>query len=264
VRSLAVIGNLSRDVVAGGSPRVGGGTYYAARALRLTGIPARIATKCAAADRDLLRRLVLLGVPVSWHPASSTAEFSFSYDGDERRMSVDALGEPWAPREAADAVGDAVWVHVAPLSRSDFPAATLAALARGRRVSFDGQGLARAARTGPLALDADFDPDVLRHVRILKLATEEAAILGAQDEEGLRALGVPEIVLTRGSEGSFVWWRGRLERVPAQPVGRAADPTGAGDAFGVSYLAARALGYEPRGAARRASFVVSTLLARGP
>lgn len=262
MRPLAVIGNLTRDVVEGGPPRVGGGTYYAARALRLAGIEARIATKCAPADRELLRRLAALGLSVAWHPASSTAAFSFSYDGDARRMVVDELGEPWSAREAGQAAGDAVWVHVAPLTRADFPAATLAALARGRRVSFDGQGLVRVPRTGQLELDADFDAEVLRHVRILKLAEEEAAVIGVGDEDGLRALGVPEVVLTRGSQGSLVWWRGRLHELPAHPIGRVVDPTGAGDAFGVSYLAARALGYEPPGAARRASFVVSMMLSR--
>ena len=262
IKPLAVVGNLSRDVVAGGPPRVGGGAYYAAQALRLTGFPARIATKCAPADRGLVRQLAALGVPVSWHAAESTAAFAFSYDGEERRMTVEALGEPWAPQEAGEAVAGAAWVHAAALARSDFPAATLAVLARGRRLSFDGQGLVRVPRTGPLELDAGFDRDLLRHVRILKLAEEEADVLGATDEDGLRALGVPEIVVTRGERGSTVWWRGRFETVAAQPAGRAADPTGAGDAFAASYLAARALGYEPRGAARRASFVVSTLLSR--
>jgi sugar/nucleoside kinase (ribokinase family) len=260
VRPLAVIGNLARDVVDGGPPRVGGGPFYAAQALRLTGLSARIATKCAPADRDLVRRLAMLGVPVTWRPAGSTAAFALSYNGDERHMTVEELGEAWAPSEAHGAAEDAFWVHAAALARSDFPAATLAALARGRRVSFDGQGLTRVPRTGPLELDDDFDRDVLRHVRILKLAEEEAAVLGALDEDGLRALGVPEIVVTRGASGSLVWWRGRLEPVAAQPVARAPDPTGAGDAFAVAYLAARALGYEPRGAARRASFVVATLL----
>lgn len=200
---------------------------------------------------------------MAWHPAATTAAFSFSYDGDARQMLVDELGEAWSAREACDAVGNAVWVHVTPLLRSDFPAATLAALARGRRLSYDGQGLVRAPQTGPLELDGEFDPELLRHVRILKLAEEEAAVIGVHDEAGVRGLGVPEIVLTRGSRGSLVWWRDRFHEVPAQPVGRVTDPTGAGDAFGVSYLAARALGYDPPGAARRATFVVATMLSRG-
>jgi sugar/nucleoside kinase (ribokinase family) len=261
VRPLAVIGNLSRDVVDGGPPRVGGAPYYAARALRLIGGPARIVTKCAERDRALLRPLVAFGVPVTWHPAASTSAFSFAYDGDERSMSVEEIGEPWTPEEAR-AVRGAGWVHAAPLVRSDFPPETLAVLARGRTLSLDGQGLVRPARTGALVLDAEFDPAVLRHVRVLKLAEEEAAAVGALEEDGLRRLPVPEIVVTLGSRGSLVWARGRLEAVPAQLVPRASDPTGAGDAFAVSYLAARGRGYAPAAAARRASLIVAELLRR--
>jgi sugar/nucleoside kinase (ribokinase family) len=254
VRSLAVLGNLSRDVVDGGPPRAGGAPFYAAQALRATGSRAHIATKCAPADRPLVQRLVALGLPVTWHPAASTAAFTFTYEDGERRMAVDELGEPWTPTEARrDA--RAAWVHVAPLVRSDFPAETVAALARAARVSFDGQGLVRPARTGPLVLDDDFDPELLRHVRVLKLAEEEAEVVG-----DLAALGVPEVVVTLGARGSLVRWRGREERVAAQPPRRVRDPTGAGDAFAVVYLTARATGHAPPAAARRASQVVAGLL----
>ena len=110
------------------------------------------------------------------------------------------------------------WVHAGALARSDFPAETMAELARGRRVSLDGQGLVRPARTGPLELDADFDPEVLRHVTILKLAEEEAeALLGGEPtEDALRELGVPEVLVTFGSLGSLVLANGQLERVDAR------------------------------------------------
>ena len=47
---LAVIGHLSRDVVAGGAPRIGGAPWHAARALRALGADARIVAKCGEAD----------------------------------------------------------------------------------------------------------------------------------------------------------------------------------------------------------------------
>jgi sugar/nucleoside kinase (ribokinase family) len=97
-------------------------------------------------------------------------------------------------------------------------------------------------------------------VHVLKLAEEEAEAIGALEEDGLRRLAVPEIVVTLGSRGSLVWTRGRLESVPAQTVRRVADPTGAGDAFAVAYLAARGRGYAPVPAARRASLIVAALL----
>jgi sugar/nucleoside kinase (ribokinase family) len=177
-------------------------------------------------------------------------------------MEVEAIGDTWT---IADLHGleRADWVHVGALARSDFPAETLAALARDRRLSFDGQGLVRPARTGPLELDADYDPEVLRHVSILKLAEEEAqTIVGEPDEEALRSLGVPEVVVTLGSEGSLVLADGKLERVSARAVDGEIDPTGAGDAFAVVYLASRSTGHAPAAAARRATALVAGLLGR--
>ena len=262
MRPLAVVGNLSRDLVDGSPPRAGGAPFHAARALRVLGRPALVGAKCAHSDRDsLLTPLVRLGLPVLWRGGSSTAAFSFRYEGDRRVMVVEALGDPWGP---ADLYGleRADWVHVGALARSDFPAETLAELARDRRVSFDGQGLVRPERTGPLELDAAYDPEVLRHVSILKLAEEEArTLVGEPNESALRSLGVPEVVVTLGSEGSLVLADGKLEKVPAQAAGEV-DPTGAGDAFSAVYLASRSSGHAPAAAARRATALVAGLLAR--
>jgi sugar/nucleoside kinase (ribokinase family) len=227
------------------------------------GLPALVGAKCAEADRDsLLTPLVRLGLPVLWRGGSSTATFSFRYEGDRRVMDVEALGDSWTPADL-HGLERADWVHVGGLARSDFPAETLAALARERRLSFDGQGLVRPERTGPLELDGDYDPGVLRHVSILKLAEEEAqTLVGDPDEDALRSFGVPEVVVTFGSKGSLVLANGRLERVAAQPAGDEVDPTGAGDAFAAAYLASRSTGHAPVGAARRATALVAGLLER--
>jgi sugar/nucleoside kinase (ribokinase family) len=67
------------------------------------------------------------------------------------------------------------------------------------------------------------------------------------------------VVITLGPRGSLVYAAGRLEQVEARPVA-AADPTGAGDAFAVTYLASRADGHAPAASARRATALVATLL----
>jgi sugar/nucleoside kinase (ribokinase family) len=174
-------------------------------------------------------------------------------------MEVDAVGDAWKPDELAGALAGAAAVHVAPLLRSDFSAEALAVAARRRRVSLDGQGLTRTRRVGPLELDADFDRELLRHVSVLKLAEEEAVVLvGELSAPALADLGVPEIVVTLGTRGSLIYAKGRLERVEARPLGH--DPTGAGDAFAVTYLAARMDGHAPAAAGRRATSVVAALL----
>jgi sugar/nucleoside kinase (ribokinase family) len=252
VTPLAVVGNLSRDEIAGEQPRAGGGPYHCARALRL--VPERSMIVARAGDPSLFRPLVALGVPVTRVHGTATSGFAFHYEGDVRIMTVTELGDTWEP-ETANLLEPGGWVHIAPLARSDFSADTLTAYAQnGRRLSFDGQGLVRPARTGPLELDADYDPELLRHVSILKLAEEEAAVLG-----DLSALDVPEIVVTHGTRGCHVHCGGRVEHVSAR--GLDVDPTGAGDMFSAAYMAARAARQSPVAAARRASTVVAEVLA---
>jgi sugar/nucleoside kinase (ribokinase family) len=259
VPPLALVGNLARDIVDGSPPRIGGGAYYGARALRVIGARASVVTRCGPAERTQYgRRMAALGLPVRMLRGTSTTSFELRYEGDHRMMHVLSPGDAWTPADAG-AVEPRAWVHVAPLLRSDFPPETLAALARGRRLSLDGQGLVRVRETGRLHLDGDFDPALLEHVAILKLAEEEAEIiLGRIDKSTVATLGVPEVLVTYGSHGSCVYANGRAEDVGAWPVAR--DPTGSGDSFSAAYLAARAGGHAPVPAARRATALVAAIL----
>ena len=64
---LALVGNLSRDVVDGGPPRIGGGAFYAARAWRALGARATIFTRCGPDERaDYARRLISVGAKPEW------------------------------------------------------------------------------------------------------------------------------------------------------------------------------------------------------
>jgi sugar/nucleoside kinase (ribokinase family) len=202
---------------------------------------------------------VALGVPVFWQPGETTPGFTIRNSPGGREMRIDAIGDPWQP-EDVDGLSGVEWLHVAPLARSDFPPETLAALARGRRLSLDGQGLVRPPRTGPLRLDTDFDRALLEHVSVLKLSEDEArALVGTLDEAALGELGVPEVVVTLDVRGSLVLAHGRLHEVRASPV-TAPDPTGAGDAFAAAYIDARSGGHAPVTAARRATALVGGLL----
>ncbi len=261
---IAAIGNLSRDVVAGGAPRVGGGVFYSAAALARLGADAHVAA--AASDRhknELLPALAGLGLTVRWYASRETTQYSFEYDGERRIMRQTAVADPWGPERALEAVADARWVHVAALTRTDFPEATMTALAGGdRKLLVDAQGLVRTAKLGPLQTDSAIG-DVLGAVSILKLDHEEAeALVGSTAPEALRSLGVPEVLLTLGSGGAFVVTQTLVEHVPAQELAGVPDPTGAGDTFSAAYLAAREDDAEAVEAARRASQVVGEFLSR--
>ena len=268
MRPVAIVGSLSLDSAPGREPFPGGCPYHAARALSLLASPSRIVAKCSMAHRRLLLGPVLaLGIPVSWRPAEATTGFELIKDGDDRIMSVTSIGDGWTVGETRSWVRAALepceWVHVAPLLREEFSAAALAEIARDRVLSLDGQGLARLPRLGQLALDADFDRELLRHVSVLKLAEEEAdAILERVDAESLAGLEVPEVIVTRGSRGALIWTDGELTEVPARPPVANAGATGAGDAFAAIYIAARSRGRAPLVAARRAAVFVSAMLSR--
>jgi sugar/nucleoside kinase (ribokinase family) len=265
VRLLGVVGLVSLDRVDGGLPRLGGAPFYAAQALRVLGHPARLVTKLAPEDSG--RGLHALGIPTTVGGAATTISFRIENDSaGSRRLELEAPGDPWTIEDAegwvARELGNADWVHAGALTRGDFPAETLAALARGRRLSFDGQGLVRSSSVGPVEFAAEYERAVLEHVSVLKLSQEEADTLGIRlDDRSLRSLGVREVVVTLGGKGCVVYADGHAELVPARPID-VPDPTGAGDQFMAAYLAYRRGGHAPTSAARLASTLVAQLLAR--
>src|SRR4029078_6721390 len=96
---------------------------------------------------------------------------------------------------------------------------------------------------------------------MLKTGEDEAAMLvDGYDERALAQLGVPEVVVTLGSRGCIVYHHGVAELVRSRRV-EARAPTGAGDAFAATSLAARSAGAAPTAAARRAAALVADVLA---
>ena len=263
MRRLAVAGNVAIDRIDGRPPSPGGCPSFAALALRMLDREGQILTRYAQDDRDLFAPVLsTLGVPVTTLPAGSTQAFGFRYHGEAREMTVDAIGPHWSAEDAAALDRKVGWVHVAPLLRSDFPADALAALAEGRTLSYDGQGLVRAPEVGPMRVDAAFDPALLGPISILKLAEDEAVVVagGAFEERHARALGPREILVTFGSDGCRLYVEGAGEHVPAAWPVLGVQTTGAGDVFMVGYVAARSDGDEPRAAAEKASELVAKML----
>ncbi|WP_198290973.1 PfkB family carbohydrate kinase [Mycobacterium sp. 155] len=262
VPGVTVLGNLAIDIIDGSSPSPGGCASFAGVALESAAGMRHIVAMGAEADHELFDGVLdRFGSMVRFLPADRTSGFRLDYDDtDHRRMSVDALGPVWTPADVDTVDPQTTWIHLAPLLRTDFPAATLAHLAaRGHRIAYDGQGLVRADRLGPLVQDRNFSPDLLRHLDMLKLAEDEAVIVadGPFDAAMAERLGVPEIVVTYGSEGCDVYADGAVVRVPAAWRVMGVQGTGAGDMFTACYVANRAVGADPWRAAELASELVA-------
>lgn len=255
---ITILGNVAVDRVDGGPPRPGGCPTFAAPLLRAS--RGSIVTRCAPLDRALFEP-ALAACPSTIVDSASTTAFTITNHRDERAMTVACTGDPWRPDEL-EGIPLEPWVHVAPLLAGDVGADVLAWLrAQGHRVALDGQGLVRVRAVGPLREEAQLDPDVLACLDVLKLSAQEAAVIATPfDAAAVRALGVPEIVVTHGADGAVVHAEGEAHRVPSPWVVDAPDPTGSGDAFMVSYVGARAAGADPVRAAALAATTVARML----
>ena len=252
---IALIGNLSRDLRPGAAPRRRRSVPRRARAPA----PARAREDrraLRAADRDaLLPPLVRLGTPVRYVPGKQTASFLLLVQRRAaRRCRSMRSATRWLPQDLPE-LPSTRWAHVAPLARHEFPAETITrspAAVASRSTARASSGFRRSARSDSTPTTIR---ELLRHIWALKLAEEEAEVIG--DAEGARG--------PRGARHSRLAWRrpctagGTHELVSSRELD--ADPTGAGDAFMTGYIVARNAGFGPVGAARRATAVVAAVLA---
>ena len=179
--------------------------------------------------RELCREAV---TTMAFITLSETGERSFTF---ARKPGADMFIREADVREAD--IRDAVIVHAGSCSLSASPAAeaTAKALRLGRQmnklVSFDLNYRDMMWNNSPETCAAKVR-EVLPYVDLLKVADDEAFVLGG--EEALPGLmeryGLTLVVETRGDRGAVGFFRG--ERIPVS--GRSArclDATGAGDAF---------------------------------
>ena len=169
MRRLGVVGLVSLDRIDGGLPRLGGAVTYAARAVRVLGRPAVLATKLAVRGPTApARRSAFRSQP---GPRRGRSPSSTSTSATTAASGSSELGEPFTPEEARAGSGPRShgvdWVHAGALTRADFPVETLSELGRGRVLSLDGQALVRPAALGEVVLDSAYDPELLRHVDAL-------------------------------------------------------------------------------------------------
>lgn len=72
----------------------------------------------------------------------------------------------------------------------------------------------------------------------------------------------PLVVVTRGAEGTALVVEGKIERVPAQPVERVVDTTGAGDSFAAGFLYGLSRDWPPQRCAELGGAVAAEIISR--
>jgi sugar/nucleoside kinase (ribokinase family) len=248
---VCVIGHVARDIntIRGveHAPSPGGAAYYSTMVYCRLGMRAAVVTKVAVRDEPLLQGLEQAGVTLFNLPSAATTTFRNIYplsNPDVRVQRVDARAGPIAAAALPD-VRARIW-QIGPLTKSDVELAMIGRCAAlGGLVGMDVQGLTREVVDGEVrASGAATDIGELRHVDVLKADEEEIlTYTGAASLEAavadVRAAGVREVLITRGSEGAVVYGAGAAIAIAAVPPRGTVDATGCGDTYLAAYLARR-------------------------
>ena len=255
VPDFVVVGHVTRDLIGDGEPRLGGSAAYAAVAAHNLGRQVGIVTSFGP---DLALDALPSGIEIANTSAPQTTTFRNEAplgSGPRRQyvtaqaspLDVEQVPWPWLDTQvllAAPVLGE---VDATMLGR--FQKSLVGVEAQGWLRRWDGSTETPLAQRGLATLA------VLPAVGVLFLSEEDFA-------EGLDRLTeelgqTPIALVTQASRGAQLWWQERWQAVPAYPVAREIDSTGAGDVFAAAYLVRLSETRDPLTAARFANAMAS-------
>ena len=249
---VCVVGHITKDVAntADGEIQMPGGTaYYTSIALKNLGMSVAVITKLRDQDTFFLSELEKEHIPVFLGKSDRTTTFKNVYSDDThtREQWVKDVAKPFSVHDASRC--EARIFHLGPLMKDDIPLEVIRFLAGRAEISLDVQGFVRDleersrgwARVKPVAWQEK--TAALSFVNILKVNEEEARILSHERDltdiaVELSKFGPEEVIITRGSNPSWVYANGESFEVPAYSPKHtvAVDPTGCGDTYMAGYL----------------------------
>lgn len=232
-----LIGHLAADVVPASAAHParfapGGTVAYAARTSAAFGLRVGVLTS-AQADEPLLAALREVA-QVMVIPASATTTYENIYTGHGRRQRIHAVAERLYDWQVPAAWRDAPMVHLAPIADE-----VDGALAQGfpdARILLTPQGwMRRWDAEGWVSFQPWHDEDTLRRADLVVISEEDIA--GAPSLEAVYQDLTKTLVVTEGERGGRMVRAGRPGRYAAEDA-VVNDPTGAGDVFAASLMAA--------------------------
>lgn len=248
---ICCIGHITLDKVITPTREVemaGGTSFYFSNAIHRMNVGYVLVTALAATEMRFVDGLRARGIEVKALPSRHTVYFEnrYSENQDHRTQRVLQEADPFAV-EPLLAVKARVF-HLGPLLANDMSAGLIQTLAGRGAVSLDVQGyLRRVENNRVIPVDWADKKEALQYVKILKANEEEMAVLTGYTEidKGARLLhewGVEEVVITRGSKGSVIYYQNEFFQVPAYKPVQVADATGCGDTYMAGYLYKRVKG----------------------
>lgn len=226
----------------------GGTSFYFSKALVHSAIQYGLITALAPEEHQIVDDLRAEGITIYSLPSRHTVYFENIYSADQnhRDQHVLAKATPFSAAQMPEI--EAKLFHLGPLLADDIPVELLNDLSEKGLVSLDIQGYLRhVVNRNVVYRDWADKKEVLPKVGILKANKFEMEVLtGRKDaHEGahyLAGLGVKEVIITLGSEGSLIFTQNTFYQIPAFKPKAVVDATGCGDTYMAGYLSKRVKG----------------------
>lgn len=226
-----LIGHITADLTPQG--RVAGGTVsYAARTAAAFGL--RVGVLTSTMRDDAVLDAITPYADVVALPAAQTTTFENKYTAAGRTQYIRGVAAPIGVDDIPAAWQNAPLVHLAPIAGEGDPA--VAAQFPGARVLLTLQGwLRKWDSSGLVQFKRWFNPDALRYIGIVVFSEED--IIAAPDLEAEFAGAAEHLFVTRAEKGGTYYHRSQPISYTTPQV-ELFNPTGAGDIFAASLLAA--------------------------
>lgn len=249
---ICCIGHITLDKVI--TPRMsvdmpGGTAFYFGHAMsHLDHSDFRLVTSLAESEKKAVDDLQSVGIDVRMVPSRRSVCFENKYgeDMNNRTQRVLAKADPFTIENLKDEKSEIF--HLGTLLADDFSLDVIKYLSTKGRVSVDAQGYLREVRgENVYPVDWKDKAEALRYIDILKVNEHEMeSITGLSNPKEaairLHEMGVDEVVITLGSEGSMVYYRDVFHKIPAYEATELVDATGCGDTYMAGYLYKRSQG----------------------
>ena len=227
-----------------------GGTsfYFSYGIAKLPCVDYQLVTSLADNDMGAVFSMRNQGIAVEVIPSSHTVIFENKYgeNMNNRTQRVLAKADPFTVEKLSHV--EARFIHLGSLLDDDFPLDVFPMLANRGILSVDAQGfLRRVDGENVHACDWKHKQEYLKCVDILKVNEREIETLTSEKEllpaaKVLCRWGVKEVLITLGSDGSFIYANGQMHEIPAYMPAQPVDATGCGDTYATGYLYLRSQG----------------------